>query len=1040
MGFKEYNRSSLSFSIIILSIVLSILGISLAGLLPVKLSPDRSAMKLEISFTTGDISPWYTETSVTSKIESICARIKGINEIKSKSERGKGTIILTLDKDSDADKVRFEVSVAMRQIWTQLPEGTSYPQVRIINSEGITSRPFMILGISAACSTDTIEAVANDVIVPEIGSIDGVYSCVLTGSAQNIWEIEYESETLNNLRLSRSHIEKSLRNDFLIHNLSINNIDGKRKRVMIEPYPTHKGAFSPSNSWIGLNGDSTFISGSRIFHSQLKEASSNEIFRINGRSMVYCLIIPEISANQLQLSAEIEEVIANCQQRFPQGYHISKISDSTERISSELKTLYSRTALTILILLIFIAITSKSLKYTLLISISLVFNIAIVFILYYVLKIEIQLYTLAAITISLNIVMDNIIVMTEHMIRKYDRSVFTSILAASLTTIGALSIVFFMEEDLRITLEHFVIVVIVNLVVSLLIALFVVPALIDKLKIRQRTYNADETIHNGCFTYEKLIEKLQSHKVLFFFILIIIFGTPIFLLPKKLDKDTRFSDLYNSTIGSDFYTYRVRPFVDICTGGTLRLFVENVYKGEYRDNAAEEPVLTVLLNMPAEVDISMTDETIRTLENHISSLAGIRQVRASIYPQKGVVEVFFTKEGITDGLPAIIKDEVWSYVQTLGAGTWYVSGVNDDNYTNSTRQLSGEIRVRLTGYDYSVLERLMTQLQDSISRHRRFQVPTISAEPTKWKEVKQEYHYTFDREKLTHYNISGNDVLEAMNATNTENTVVGEINNNNVVLKSSDSTVPTEWELTNQPIIIAGSTVKLAHLGAFSIKSTPSEIIKKNQEYQLYLQVGYIGDETNGTKIIDEIIDNLRNDLPMGFSIERELTPSFFSFTSSYWLLLVAIVIIFFITTILFGNIWQSVAIILTIPISYIGLFIAFYLAGAKLDQGALAAFVLLSGLIVNIAIYLIDTMNELSLTNPETSKINQFVNAWYIKRKSIFLTIASTILGFLPFIIGISHESFWYTLALGTIGGLTIGIIGITLYLPLFLIKHKQQ
>jgi multidrug efflux pump subunit AcrB len=51
-----------------------------------------------------------------------------------------------------------------------------------------------------------------------------------------------------------------------------------------------------------------------------------------------------------------------------------------------------------------------------------------------------------------------------------------------------------------------------------------------------------------------------------------------------------------------------------------------------------------------------------------------------------------------------------------------------------------------------------------------------------------------------------------------------------------------------------------------------------------------------------------------------------------------------------------------------------------------------------------------------------------------IFLTIFSTILGFIPFMIGEYREAFWFPLAAGTIGGLIVSFIALFFFLPLFL------
>ena len=61
-------------------------------------------------------------------------------------------------------------------------------------------------------------------------------------------------------------------------------------------------------------------------------------------------------------------------------------------------------------------------------------------------------------------------------------------------------------------------------------------------------------------------------------------------------------------------------------------------------------------------------------------------------------------------------------------------------------------------------------------------------------------------------------------------------------------------------------------------------------------------------------------------------------------------------------------------------------------------------------------------------------IKAYNNKIFPVLLTISSTILGFIPFVIGGQNEVFWFALAVGTIGGLIFSMIGILFYLPLFL------
>ena len=87
---------------------------------------------------------------------------------------------------------------------------------------------------------------------------------------------------------------------------------------------------------------------------------------------------------------------------LPPGYEIHTSYDATEFIQEELDKIYVRTGLTILILLLFVLLITRNVRYLFLIIISLSINLCIAVILYYLLGLEMQLYSLAGITISLS--------------------------------------------------------------------------------------------------------------------------------------------------------------------------------------------------------------------------------------------------------------------------------------------------------------------------------------------------------------------------------------------------------------------------------------------------------------------------------------------------------------------------------------------------------------------------------------------------------------------------------------------------------------
>ena len=285
-------------------------------------------------------------------------------------------------------------------------------------------------------------------------------------------------------------------------------------------------------------------------------------------------------------------------------------------------------------------------------------NLAVAAVFYYLTGIEIQLYSLAGITISLNLIIDNLIVMTDHYTRRRDLGVFTAILAATLTTIGALSVVYFMDERTRLSLEDFVTVVIINLVVSLAVALFLVPALVDRLGVRRRI--EEQGFRNlrrrlSLFLsriYANIVNFVVRFRVAFIVIIILSFGLPVFIIPEKIEGDSRWVERYNAIFGSSVYKDKIKPVTDVVLGGTLRLFVEKVYNGSYWDRDTGEPVLYINATLPNGATVEQMDALVRKMEMYLRGFSEVRQFQTSVSgPRRASISVYFDKQSQHSGFP-----------------------------------------------------------------------------------------------------------------------------------------------------------------------------------------------------------------------------------------------------------------------------------------------------------------------------------------------------------------------------------------------------
>lgn len=222
----------------------------------------------------------------------------------------------------------------------------------------------------------------------------------------------------------------------------------------------------------------------------------------------------------------------------------------------------------------------------------------------------------------------------------------------------------------------------------------------------------------------------------------------------------------------------------------------------------------------------------------------------------------------------------------------------------------------------------------------------------------------------------------------------------------------------------------------------PQEIAKEQQQYRLCLQYEYIGSNEMGNRMLKRDLEEFNAMLPMEYTAEAQNNSWGWGKKENkqYLFLLVVIAIIFFTTSILFNSLKQPLAIIFIIPVSYIGVFFTFYGFHLNFDQGGFASFVLFCGITVNASIYILNEYNGIRHRFPQMTPLRAYTKAWNAKVVPIFLTVISTILGFIPFMVGADKEVFWFPLAAGTIGGLVMSVVGIFFFLPLFCLRRKAS
>lgn len=1066
---KQPKKAS-AFTLIVAFLCMALVGVALISLLPVKLNPSRTLPGFSVHFGMGGTSSRVVEMEATSKLEAMLARIKGIRSISSSSGNGWGAIYVKLDKHANVEMARFEASTIIRQTWPELPSEVSYPYLQMNSPENKSQAPFISFTINAPSTPILIQQYADEHIKTRLSQLSGIYKVNLGGATPLEWKLTYDSEQLRLLGVTVDDIAQAVRLHYKKEFLGTCDVEtqGEKKWIRLALVPeTENWAFDPSAIVVSMK-DGKMIALDELVTVSHEEESPQSYYRINGLNSIYLSLVADDAANQLALSEKVKKVMREIERQLPAGYEIHTSYDATEFIHSELNKIYLRTGSTVVILLLFVLLITFSPKYLFLIVTSLSVNLAIAVIFYYLFGLEMQLYSLAGITVSLNLVIDNTIVMSDHYLRRRNLNAFLSVLAATLTTMGALAIIFFLDENIRLNLQDFAAVVIINLGVSLFVALFFVPSLIEKIGLKRnltgkrhskwsrhpwsnrRFFRQSRRMKRRLPVYFSrfygwLIQKLCRWRVAVCLLLLLAFGLPVFILPEKMEGEGRGVKLYNQTLGTPTYKEKVKPIVDKALGGSLRLFAQKVYEGSYFTRN-EELVLHANANLPNGSTLEQMNTLIKRMETYLSEFKEIKQFHTSVEnARRASIRIYFTKEHQKSGFPYTLKANIISKALQLGGGSWGVYGLQDQGFSNDVRENAGSFRVKMFGYNYDELYAWADRLKTQLLSHRRIKEVTIGSEFSWWKDDYQEFYFQLDKRRMAEERIGAGELFSVLRPVYGKNMEIGSVltedGSKKIKLTSLQSDEQDIWAMQYVPVSVRGKDYKLSELALVEKGQMPQQVAKENQQYRLCLQYEYIGASEQGRKVLDKTLEAFNEDLPIGYKAEAEHNNWSWGGKDykQYRLLLIVVAIIFFITSILFNSLKQPLAIIFVIPISYIGVFLTFYWFQLNFDQGGFASFVLLCGITVNASIYILNEYNTVRRLYPRLSPLRAYVKAWNTKAIPIFLTVASTILGFIPFMVGAEKEGFWFPLAAGTIGGLVMSVVGVFLFLPVLTLKRKS-
>ncbi len=226
--------------------------------------------------------------------------------------------------------------------------------------------------------------------------------------------------------------------------------------------------------------------------------------------------------------------------------------------------------------------------------------------------------------------------------------------------------------------------------------------------------------------------------------------------------------------------------------------------------------------------------------------------------------------------------------------------------------------------------------------------------------------------------------------------------------------------------------IRLSDIAEFEITEAPRSVNRIDQTRYIAVSAA-IADGYNVGFVSDDVEEAIKDyDMPAGYSYtmsgENETITD--AMEQVYLMLILAIIFMYLIMVAQFQSLLSPFIILFTIPLAFTGGLLGLYISGSEVSVIALIGFVMLSGIIVNNGIVLVDYINQLREGGME--KKEAILKAGRTRMRPVMMTALTTILALST--MAFSNDmgaDMSKPMSVVTIGGLVYGTLLTLIVIP---------
>jgi multidrug efflux pump len=400
----------------VLAVVMSLL-ILLIGAVSFKSLSLREYPKIDeptVTVTTRYVgaSAEVIESQVTKPLEDSIAGIDAVDVITSISRAEQSQITVRFRLEKDADTAAAEVRDRTSRVRNRLPQAIEEPVIAKVEADA-----FPVIWL--AFSSDTLNALqindlVNRVVKPRLQTVTGVADVRIYGERKYAMLVSLDHARLSSFKLTPQDVEDAIRRSNL--ELPAGRIESNNREFSVSSQTdlTRPGQFGD----IVIRSVNGFPVKLRDV-AQIKEDAANDrsVVRLNGRSAISAGVIRQATANPLELSKGVRDMIPRLKNDLPGDISIDVANDNSVFIDRSIKNVFQTIVEAVVLVALVIFVFLRTLRASVIPIITIPVSLIGTFAMMALAGFTINTLTLLALVLAIGLVVDDAIVVLENIYR-----------------------------------------------------------------------------------------------------------------------------------------------------------------------------------------------------------------------------------------------------------------------------------------------------------------------------------------------------------------------------------------------------------------------------------------------------------------------------------------------------------------------------------------------------------------------------------------------------------------------------------------------